>query len=74
MVKGLVGPIVVLGVVLGSIYGGITGITEAAGMGVIAVALIALTDIFRGFLPFIAIKLCAVSLLLIWPPLVSVFL
>jgi TRAP-type mannitol/chloroaromatic compound transport system permease large subunit len=37
MGKGLVAPIVVIGVVLGSIYGGITGITEAAGMGVIAV-------------------------------------
>ncbi|MDC1398270.1 TRAP transporter large permease subunit [Octadecabacter sp.] len=37
MGKGLIAPIVVIGVVLGSIYGGITGITEAAGMGVIAV-------------------------------------
>ena len=37
MGKGLVAPIIVIGVVLGSIYGGITGITEAAGMGVIAV-------------------------------------
>lgn len=37
MGKGLVAPIVVVGVVLGSIYGGITGITEAAAMGVIAV-------------------------------------
>ncbi len=45
MGKGLVGPMVVIGVVLGSIYGGITGITEAAGMGVIAVGLIAA---FRG--------------------------
>ena len=35
--KGLVPPVVVIGVVLGSIYGGITGITEAAGMGAIAV-------------------------------------
>ncbi|PTX54224.1 tripartite ATP-independent transporter DctM subunit [Litoreibacter ponti] len=43
--KGLVPPIVVIGVVLGSIYGGITGITEAAGMGAISVLLIA---IFRG--------------------------
>ena len=43
--KGLVPPIVVIGVVLGSIYGGITGITEAAGMGAIAVFLIA---VFRG--------------------------
>lgn len=42
MGRGLVAPMVVIGVVLGSIYGGITGITEAAGMGVIAVALIAL--------------------------------
>ncbi|RNF35017.1 TRAP transporter large permease [Paracoccus methylarcula] len=41
MGKGLVGPLVVIGVVLGSIYGGITGITEAAGMGVIAVGVIA---------------------------------
>ena len=38
--KGLVGPIIVIGVVLGSIYGGITGITEAAAMGVIAVFVI----------------------------------
>ncbi len=39
--KGLVPPIVVIGVVLGSIYGGITGITEAAGMGAFAVFMIA---------------------------------
>lgn len=45
MGKGLVAPIVVIGVVLGSIYGGITGITEAAGMGAVAVLVIA---IFRG--------------------------
>ena len=43
--KGLVAPIVVIGVVMGSIYGGITGITEAAGMGALAVLVIA---IFRG--------------------------
>lgn len=42
MGRGLVAPMVVIGVVLGSIYGGITGITEAAGMGVIAVSVIAL--------------------------------
>jgi TRAP-type mannitol/chloroaromatic compound transport system permease large subunit len=35
---------------------------------------ISLTDIFRGFLPFIVIQLFALSLLLIWPPLISVFL
>jgi TRAP-type mannitol/chloroaromatic compound transport system permease large subunit len=40
MGKGLVAPIIVIGVVLGSIYMGITGITEAAGMGVVAVFLI----------------------------------
>ena len=38
-------PIVVIGVVLGSIYGGISGITEAAGMGVGAVLII---SVFRG--------------------------
>ncbi|MCL6283259.1 TRAP transporter large permease subunit [Ruegeria sp. 2012CJ41-6] len=43
--KGLVPPFTVIGVVLGSIYGGITGITEAAGMGAMAVFIIAL---FRG--------------------------
>ncbi|MEP2640886.1 TRAP transporter large permease subunit [Roseobacter sp.] len=40
--KGLVAPIVVIGVVMGSIYGGITGITEAAGMGALAVLIIAM--------------------------------
>ena len=40
--KGLVPPLVVIGIVLGSIYGGITGITEAAGMGALAVFMIAL--------------------------------
>jgi TRAP-type mannitol/chloroaromatic compound transport system permease large subunit len=39
--KGLVAPFTVIGVVLGSIYGGITGITEAAGMGALAVFVIA---------------------------------
>lgn len=39
--KGLVPPFTVIGVVLGSIYGGITGITEAAGMGALAVFVIA---------------------------------
>ncbi|AUH33497.1 TRAP transporter large permease [Paracoccus tegillarcae] len=41
MGKGMVAPLIVIGVVLGSIYGGVTGITEAAGMGAIAVAVIA---------------------------------
>ena len=45
MGRSLVAPIVVIGVVLGSIYGGITGITEAAGMGTFAVLILA---IFRG--------------------------
>ncbi|ORE92452.1 TRAP transporter large permease [Acuticoccus yangtzensis] len=39
MGKGLVAPMVVVLVVLGSIYGGVTGITEAAGMGCVAVLL-----------------------------------
>ena len=43
--KGLVPPLTVIGIVLGSIYGGVTGITEAAGMGALAVFIIAL---FRG--------------------------
>ena len=43
--KGLVPPFTVIGVVLGSIYGGISGITEAAGMGALAVFIIA---VFRG--------------------------
>ena len=42
MGKGLIAPIIVIGVVLGSIYMGITGITEAAGMGVVAVFVIGL--------------------------------
>ncbi|MGG7564883.1 TRAP transporter large permease [Rhodovulum sp. DZ06] len=37
MSKGLIAPLIVVFVVLGSIYGGVTGITEAAGMGTIAV-------------------------------------
>ena len=40
--KGLVPPLIVISIVLGSIYGGVTGITEAAGMGALAVFLIAL--------------------------------
>jgi len=42
MGKGLIAPTIVIGVVLGSIYMGITGITEAAGMGVVAVFVIGL--------------------------------
>ena len=40
--KGLVPPLIIVGIVLGSIYGGVTGITEAAGMGALAVFVIAL--------------------------------
>ena len=40
----------------------------------VAPAHISLTDIFRGFLPFIAIQLMALSVLLIWPGIVAVFL
>ncbi|MGF1474604.1 MAG: TRAP transporter large permease subunit [Geminicoccaceae bacterium] len=49
----LIPPILVVIVVLGSIYGGITGITEAAGMGVVAVLLLTL---FRGELSFDLLK------------------
>lgn len=37
MSKGLIAPVLVVFVVLGSIYGGVTGITEAAGMGTVSV-------------------------------------
>ena len=40
--KGLLPPVIIIGIVLGSIYGGVTGITEAAGMGALAVFVIAL--------------------------------
>ena len=43
--KGLLPPLIIITIVLGSIYGGVTGITEAAGMGALAVFVIA---IFRG--------------------------
>ncbi|WIV50404.1 TRAP transporter large permease subunit [Marivivens sp. LCG002] len=52
MGKGLVAPIIVIGVVLGSIYMGITGITEAAGMGVVAVFMISL---LRGEMTFLIV-------------------
>ncbi|MEM7616170.1 MAG: TRAP transporter large permease subunit, partial [Pseudomonadota bacterium] len=35
---------------------------------------ISLTDIFKGFLPFIGIQILALSVLLIWPPIIAVFL
>ncbi len=40
--KGLLPPLIIIGIVLGSIYGGVTGITEAAGMGALAVFIIAM--------------------------------
>jgi len=40
MSKGLIAPMIVVMVVLGSIYGGVTGITEAAGMGTVAVLIL----------------------------------
>jgi TRAP-type mannitol/chloroaromatic compound transport system permease large subunit len=49
MGKGLVPPIIIIGVVLGSIYMGITGITEAAGMGAFAVLVLA---VIRGEFSF----------------------
>ena len=35
---------------------------------------ISLTDIFKGFLPFIAIQLCALSVLLLYPPIIAILL
>ncbi len=35
---------------------------------------ISLTDIFKGFLPFICIQLLALSVLLIWPPIIEILL
>ena len=40
----------------------------------VAPAHISLTDIFRGFLPFICIQLVALSVLLIWPNIVTLLL
>jgi TRAP-type mannitol/chloroaromatic compound transport system permease large subunit len=40
----------------------------------VAPAHISLTDIFRGFLPFIAIQLVALSVLLLWPRIVTILL
>ncbi len=37
---GLLAPLLIVFIVLGSIYGGITGITEAAGMGTVAVLIL----------------------------------
>ncbi|MBL4891305.1 MAG: TRAP transporter large permease subunit, partial [Rhizobiaceae bacterium] len=39
----------------------------------VAPAHITLVDIFKGFLPFIGLQLMALTLLLLWPNLVSVF-
>jgi len=35
---------------------------------------ITLTAIFRGFLPFILLQLCALGVLLVWPNMVTLFL
>jgi TRAP-type mannitol/chloroaromatic compound transport system permease large subunit len=35
---------------------------------------ISLTDIFKGFLPFIGIQLVALAVLLMWPSIVTVLL
>ena len=51
--KGLIVPMAIVGVVLGSIYGGVTGITEAAGMGVTAVLIII---IMRGEFSLLLLK------------------
>ena len=51
--KGIVVPMAIVGIVLGSIYGGVTGITEAAGMGTVAVLVII---ILRGEFSFTLLK------------------
>ncbi|MEO1551608.1 MAG: TRAP transporter large permease subunit, partial [Pseudomonadota bacterium] len=51
--KGLVAPLLVVFVVLGSIYGGVTGITEAAGMGTVAVLLLI---VMRGEFSFTLVR------------------
>ena len=53
MSKGLVAPLCVVFVVLGSIYGGVTGITEAAGMGAVAVLVLI---IIRGEFSFALVR------------------
>jgi TRAP-type mannitol/chloroaromatic compound transport system permease large subunit len=40
----------------------------------VAPAHIKLTDIFKGFLPFIGIQLLALSVLLIWPNIITILL
>jgi len=35
---------------------------------------ISLTDIFKGFLPFIGIQLVALAVLLLWPSIITVLL
>jgi tripartite ATP-independent transporter DctM subunit len=57
---GIVPPLLVVGAVLGSIYGGITGITEAAAMGCVAVLVLI---ILRGEL---SIALLRESLMRTW--------
>ena len=51
--KGMVAPLLIVFVVLGSIYGGITGITEAAGIGSVAVLLLI---IFRGEFSWVLLR------------------
>jgi hypothetical protein len=40
----------------------------------VAPAHISLTDIFRGFLPFICVQLIAITVLLVWPSIVTILL
>ena len=63
--KGMVPPFVIIGVVLGSIYGGVTGITEAAGMGALAVFLLSIImdrswDEWKAFVATHMVKILAV--------------
>jgi TRAP-type mannitol/chloroaromatic compound transport system permease large subunit len=53
MTRGLVSPMIVVLIVLGSIYGGVTGITEAAGMGCVAVTILIA---IRGELNYVLVR------------------
>ena len=75
--KGLVAPMSVVGVVMGSIYGGITGITEAAGMGALAVFIFGIMlryttgewlDLIRGNLVGIGVTIAAIIALAVFVP------
>ena len=62
----------VMAVIMAAMSGIIGG--EVVLLGLMAPAHISLTDIFRGFLPFIAIQLLALAVLLAFPQIMTVLL